>query len=51
MTLATEITIFDLLLGVNLLDSDSQASQHFQAVLDILGQKRGFLRHSWVRHI
>lgn len=51
MTLTTEIAIFDLLPGADLLDHGSQASQHFRAVLEILRQQRGFLRLFWVRHI
>jgi hypothetical protein len=49
MTVATELIIFDLLPGVDLLDRDSLAAQHFQTVLSILTQQKGFLRHFWVR--
>lgn len=48
MTVVTEIAIFDLLPGVDLLSPNSSTIVHLKDGFNILEQAKGFIRLFWV---
>lgn len=51
MTVVTEMTVFDLLPGVDLVDHGSATFAHLQTAFNVLKQQKGFLQLFWVTYL